>query len=277
MSRVYFRTGLEPVATFWRIERSDGAALGFTSHDRDLWFGGLLHRAAPGMLPSAIRRDSSLNADSAEISGALTHDAITEADLEAGRYDRAAIAVGLVDWETLEHDTLYRGEIGLLAQEAAGFTAELRSAKALLADDHVPRTSPTCRAAFCGPGCTLSGLRFTHQASVAAVDISANRVSFAGAPPASDLLDGHVRWLDGPHAGIRMEVVGVSGPALELDRELDPALAAGMRALLREGCDHTLASCANRFANAANFQGEPFLPGNDLLARYPLLSAGAEE
>ena len=276
MSRVYFRTGLEPVATFWRLERSDGVALGFTSHDRDLWFGGLLHLAAPGMLPSAIRRDSSLDADSAEVSGALTHDAITAADLEAGRYDRAAIAIGVVDWETLEHDTLYRGEIGLLAQEAGSFTAELRSAKALLAEDHVPRTSPTCRASFCGPGCTLSALRFTHEASISAVDLASNRVSFAGAPPAAELLAGHVRWLDGPHAGIRMEVVAVAGEALELDRELDPALAAGMRALLREGCDHTLATCAGRFANAANFQGEPFLPGNDLLARYPLPTAGAE-
>src|SRR5690606_29252795 len=157
---------------------------------------------------------------------------------------------------------------------AGSFTAELRSAKAVLGEDHVPRTSPTCRAGFCGPGCTLSALRFTHEASLAGIDLANNRVSFAGAPPAAELPHGHVRWLDGPHAGIRMEVVGVSGAWLELDRELDPALAAGMRALLREGCDHTLATCADRFANAANFQGEPFLPGNDLLARYPLPTAG---
>ncbi|HKR91916.1 phage BR0599 family protein, partial [Novosphingobium sp.] len=34
-------------------------------------------------------------------------------------------------------------------------------------------------------------------------------------------------------------------------------------------CDHTLNTCAARFSNAANFRGEPFLPGNDLLVRYP--------
>jgi len=54
-----------------------------------------------------------------------------------------------------------------------------------------------------------------------------------------------------------------------LDRSLDPATAPGLRAVLREGCDHTLATCSTRFSNAANFQGEPFLPGNDLLAQYP--------
>ena len=57
--------------------------------------------------------------------------------------------------------------------------------------------------------------------------------------------------------------------ALVLDPPLDQALDPGWRALVREGCDHGLDTCATRFGNAANFRGEPFLPGNDLLARYP--------
>ena len=32
----------------------------------------------------------------------------------------------------------------------------------------------------------------------------------------------------------------------------------------------TVATCAARFGNAVNFQGEPFLPGNDMLAQYPV-------
>ncbi len=37
---------------------------------------------------------------------------------------------------------------------------------------------------------------------------------------------------------------------------------------LIEGCDRQLATCRDRFANIANFRGEPHLPGNDLLTRY---------
>jgi hypothetical protein len=44
---------------------------------------------------------------------------------------------------------------------------------------------------------------------------------------------------------------------------------AGMRALLTQGCDKRLATCSGRFGNAVNFRGEPFLPGMDLLTRYP--------
>ena len=38
---------------------------------------------------------------------------------------------------------------------------------------------------------------------------------------------------------------------------------------LTEGCDKRFATCRTRFANSANFRGEPHLPGNDLLTRYP--------
>jgi len=269
MSHIFFASELEGVATFWRIHRRDGVTLGFTSHDRNLWFDGVLHRAAPGMLPSAIRRHAGIAADSAEAQGALTHDAISAADLAAGRFDGARIAIGAVDWETLDDAVLYRGAIGTIGEEAGGFTAELRSAKASLEADPVPRTSPTCRAQFCGPGCTLSPARFTHEAVVDAVDFEGNRVSFSGSPAPESMLDGSLRWIDGPQAGLAMEVIEADGSGLLLDIALDPALEIGTRALLREGCDHTLATCAARFANSLNFQGEPFLPGNDILARYP--------
>lgn len=271
MSHVFFATELEGVATFWRIHRRDGVALGFTSHDRDLRFGGILHRAAPGILPSAIRRTAGLDGDSAEMQGALSHDSISEHDLAAGRFDGARVEVGAVDWESGEHAILYNGSIGEIAQEGAGFTAELRSAKALLDADPVPRTSPTCRAAFCGPECGLSATAFTYRATVSGSEPDAGLIAFDHPAP-STLLHGTVRWLDGHHAGIRSEVAGIEGDFLSLGTILDPPVAKGTRAILREGCDHTVATCANRFANAINFRGEPFLPGNDLLARYPRLA-----
>lgn len=268
MTRVFFSSELEGVATFWRIHRKDGVTLGFTSHDRDLTFGGIVHRAAPGMLPSAVRRTAGLSGDSAEMQGALAHDSIPEADLAAGRFDGARVEVGAVDWETREHAVLYNGITGAVSREDGGFTAELRSAKAALEADPVPRTSPTCRARFCGPGCGLSAARHTHRAVLVSADPETSRVVLAG--PASGLLAaGTLRWLEGPHAGLTMEIVAANGEGLILDAMLEDSLTPGLRVLVREGCDHTLATCAQRFANAVNFRGEPFLPGNDLLARYP--------
>ena len=268
MSRAFFASELDTAASWWRIYRKDGVTLGFTTHDRDLWFGGVLHRAAPGMLPSAIRRTIALTDDEAEVEGALGHDTIRAEDLGAGRFDGARIESGVVDWQSLEHASLYSGAIAEIIQDAAGFSARLRSSKADLDIDPVPRASPSCRARFCGPGCTLSADRFTHRARASAVDHEANTVTFAVASPA-DFLRGEVRWLDGPHTGMTMQVIEVVGGAFRLDASLDAGASVGHRALLREGCDHTIATCAARFANAINFQGEPHLPGNDLLTRYP--------
>jgi uncharacterized phage protein (TIGR02218 family) len=269
MSRIWFAAPLETAATFWRVLRRDGVTLGFTTHDRDLWFDGVLHRAAPGMTPAAIRRSADLDADSAEIAGALSHDVISATDLAAGRFDGAHLRMGLVDWDSGARDYLYRGTIGSVTEEEHSFTAELASRKAQLFVDPVPRTAPSCRAMFCGPGCTLSPASVTHEAALTAIAAEANAVTLEVAVAPAALEGGWLRWLDGPQAGL-LATIMLDGPdGLVLDTSLDPALAPGLRALVREGCDRSLDTCATRFANVANFQGEPFLPGNDLLTRYP--------
>lgn len=270
MSRVWFDQPLECTATFWRVLRRDGVTLGFTTHDHDLWFDGVSHKATPGMVPSAIRRTADFDADSAEVQGALSHDSISAADLAAGRFDGASVLIGVVDWETLESAVLYRGSIGEVAEEAGTFTAALHSRKAELQRDPVPRTSPCCRAAFCGPGCTLSAARFSHEGVLAGFSASANSASFTCDAAASQFEGGLLRWLDGPYAGITMGLVSTdSAGGLIIDTPLDLAPPVGARAILREGCDRTLGTCAGRFGNALNFQGEPHLPGNDLVTRYP--------
>ena len=269
MSRVWFAQPLESVATFWRVLRRDGVTLGFTTHDRDLWIDNILHRATPGMIPSAIRRSADFEPDSAEVQGALSHDSISAADLAIGRFDGARVLIGLVDWETLESQLLYRGAIGAVAEEAGGFTAILQSRKAELRRDPVPRTSPSCRAAFCGPGCTLSGARFSHDAILTGFDPVQNAVSLDCAVLPASLIGGTLRWLGGPQAGTTTDIVALSNGALVVDIPLDAPPPIGTRAVVREGCDRTLQTCATRFGNALNFQGEPFLPGNDLVTRYP--------
>lgn len=265
MSRAFLDRPLDTVATFWRIARSDAVALGFVTHDRDLWFGGIGHRAAPGLTPSALRRTAGLGDDAADVEGALAHDCIAESDLAAGRYEDADVAIGAVDWETLEHAVYYRGTITQVSREGGAFVAQLASAKAVLAVDPVPRSSPTCRARFCGPGCGLSPARFTRRAAVA--EVEGDRVRFAAVDHAL-FAHGELRWRDGPLAGLGANVLAADARGLLLDRA-PVGIAPGMRAFLREGCDHTISTCAARFANAANFQGEPFLPGTDYLAHYP--------
>lgn len=269
MSKVFFGTELEGVATYWQIARRDGVTLGFTSHNRDLYFDSINHRAAPGMLPSAIRLSAALEVDSVEVSGILSHDSICATDLASGRFENARIAIGLVDWESLASSCLFSGELGTVSAREGQFEAQLRSGKASLELDPVPRTSPTCRAVFCDNDCQLNANAFTHLAKIIEIDRVANRLRFDLTQSPAEFQYGSLRWVDGPQAGIAAQIISLTEDGLVLDQPLHLQSAVGMRALLREGCDHTIETCAERFDNARNFRGEPFMPGNDLLGRYP--------
>jgi len=64
-------------------------------------------------------------------------------------------------------------------------------------------------------------------------------------------------------------VIGVDSPTISV-RDIPRAIVEeGGRVELREGCDKRFETCRDRFSNAINFRGEPHLPGNDLLTRYP--------
>lgn len=269
MSRIFFDRELDTAAAWWRIYRADGVTLGFTTHDRDLRFDGILHQAAPGMLPSAIRKTIGFADDESEVTGAISHSAISESDLASGRYEGARVESGIVDWETLEATVLHGGSIGAVSQDRGSFNAQMRSVKADLGIDPIPLSSPTCRALFCGPECTLNPVAFETKAHVIAFDVDRNAL-------ATNLLDlqpyihGTVRFLDGAMTGLSARVLAFGNDELILDRPIDQHLAVGNRVRLRQGCDRTIATCSTRFDNARNFRGEPFLPGNDMLAHYPM-------
>jgi uncharacterized phage protein (TIGR02218 family) len=257
------------VAFCWRLERRDGVALGFTTHDRDLRRGGLVYRAAPGMLPSSISMTDGFDAESLDVEGALTSDAISAADLAAGRWDGAAVQVFMVDWEAPEGDMLEvaRGQLGEVSIKADAFEAELRSATALLDAPVAEQTSPGCRAQLGDKRCRVDMAGRNRLTRIAAVP--ADDVVEVEDPGAGDYGFGRLRWLGGPNCGLASEILRSAGAALTLAEPPAFSPAVGDLVEIAEGCDRILATCAGRFANAANFRGEPHLPGIDLLTRYP--------
>lgn len=268
MNRVWFESPLEAVATWWRVERRDGVTLGFTSHDRDLVIGGLIYRAAPGMVPSAIERSDSLDPANVQLAGALTSDAITDDDLAAGRWDGAALRVSAVDWTAPEVDPLFliRGELGTVETGDGRFSAELRGPAALLEAPVVEETSPECRATLGDRRCRVDMAGRRRFASVVAVSGMAVTVNASAADGIYNI--GQLRWLGGPNAGMVSRIVTSVGDVLTLREPAFFAVTPGTQIELTEGCDRRFATCVNRFANAANFRGEPHLPGNDMLVRY---------
>ena len=257
------------IALCWRVERGDGVAIGLTTHDRDLTIDGLVHRAAPGMTPSAIERSAGLEADTMDVGGALSSAAIGAADLLAGRWDGARVRLSAVDWETgATIAALGEGRIGAVELGEEGFTAELAGASADLARPVVEETSAECRAELGDRRCrvALGGRRrFARVSAVADRVVTLDAIE----PVAGAYAGGTLRWFGGQNGGLVQAVDGSA--AAQVTLRGPPAFAVEPGALVEviEGCDKSLATCAARFGNAANFRGEPHLPGIDLLTRYP--------
>jgi uncharacterized phage protein (TIGR02218 family) len=252
----------------WRLERRDGVALGFTSHDRDVHLGGIAYRAAPGMSPSAIERTDDLETDTVELSGALTHDAIRADDLAAGRWDGALLSLSVMDWAQPGTGSMpmIRGELGSVERADDQFNVALRGPTAALEGAVHEDTSPDCRAQLGDKRCRVDMAgrrRIVRTMSVTGAAITTDQTLID-----SIFVGGTLRWIDGANSGLAARIIGTSGATLTLDEPPPFAAATGTLVELTEGCDKQFSTCVQRFANAANFRGEPHLPGNDLLTRY---------
>ena len=264
---------LDTIALCWRLERRDGIAIGLTSHDRDLTVDGLLYRAAPGMTPSAVKRSDGLDADTMDVAGALTGAAIGEADLLAGRWDGARVVLFAADWTARDGSggtpvPLGAGTIGSVETKDESFTAELQGIAAALAQPVVEETSAECRAELGDARCRVAMAGRRRFARVVSADGAAVTLD-AGEPDANAWGWGLLRWLGGGNSGLESAVAASDGATVTLRRPPVYAPDAGTLVEIVEGCDKSFATCRDRFANAANFRGEPFLPGIDLLTRYP--------
>jgi uncharacterized phage protein (TIGR02218 family) len=261
---------LTTLALCWRIDRRDGVSLGFTSHDRDIGRDGLPFRAAPGMVPSAVSLSDGFDVDTLEIAGALTSDAISDADLQAGRWDGAAVAMIAVDWShaAAEPVMLMRGTLGEVSIRDAAFTAELAGPTAVLARPVVEETSPDCRASLGDWRCRVDMAGRTRMARVVAATDSVLTLDTTE-PSANAYGSGRLRWLDGPESGLTALVAASEGTMVTLRDPPSQAPIPGTLVEIQEGCDRTIATCSARFGNAVNFRGEPYLPGADLLTHYP--------
>jgi uncharacterized phage protein (TIGR02218 family) len=259
---------LTSLALCWRLERLDGAGIALTSHDTPVTSDGARHEPTPGMTPAAVTRRLGLEPQSAEAAGALSSEALDDVDLSLGRWDGATAQLSLVDWENSDEPSIQMisGELGSITIDDESFSAELRGAAAALEGPVCPATSAECRAVFGDKQCRVDLAGRTAVAHVVTVEAGALTLDI---PVDDRFVLGRLRYMSGVNCGLSTVILSASGNVVEVRELPRAAVEIGCRIELREGCDKRFETCVTRFANAVNFRGEPHLPGNDLLTRYP--------
>lgn len=265
--------GVTTVCRCWDVARADGAVLGFTDHDRDLAFGGVVYRAGTGLGARALSQATGLAVDNTEAAGALSDAAVSEADVEAGRYDGARVRAWAVNWADPEERALrFRGSFGEITRRGAAFEVELRGLTEALNQPVGRVFGAGCDVVLGDARCGVDLAGFSVEAEVLGVE--GGRVLTLGPLAAEEgwYARGRLVVLDGAAAGlsamVREDRAG-EGRRVELWEAIRAPVAPGDRVRLEAGCDKRAETCRAKFANLARFRGFPHIPGEDWQTAYP--------
>jgi uncharacterized phage protein (TIGR02218 family) len=270
--------GVTTLCHCWKLIRRDGAVMGFTDHDRDLSFAGVVFQAGTGLEAAEATAELGFPIGGGEVSGVLTAASLTEDDLAAGLYDDANVEVWLVNWAAVEQRLLLEvGSTGEVKRSEHAFAAEVRGLMHRYNETNGRVYRTTCSADVGDARCrvNLADPAFSANATVTVTDGHLGFGAEGLAAFADDWFSaGQVTWTSGANAGSEVDVKlhrAIAGRGeIALWQPLARAIAPGDGFRITAGCNKRFDTCRTKFANAVNFRGFPHMPGNDFVLRYPL-------
>lgn len=276
-------------ATLWRIERTDGIKLLFTDHDAALNFNYLQALAIPGtgsigtdevytpiggISSSAKQKQAGMQDSNIDLKGVIDSAAITQADLQFGRYRDAKVIEILTDWK---HPTMGAFQINTYYITALTNTKEYWQATVSALPIWLRRAngwvySHACRYDLFDKNCTLNKASFAVSGSVTTVINDRRTFTSTGlANPIGYFAYGYIVWNSGFNVGLSTDIKNHSIlHQIELQLNTPGPIFVGDTFTAYPGCDKLKGTCLTKFSNLINFGGYPYLPGNDKVIRGPL-------
>lgn len=279
----HIATGATSLCRCFRLERADGTVYGFTDHDAPVTFDGLTYAPEGALDATAAAASLGLAPDELDAAGALSADFITEADLAAGLYDGAEVLAFDVNWrDPTARRLLGRYRIGQVERGRLAFRAELRSLAAGLDRKEGRLHGTLCDVRRLGDSrCKLALGPWTAAATVTAATGAEIEVATGSGLDPRILARGIATWTGGANSGeesdIRAGAPIAGGWAVSLWRAPPQAVAVGDTLDIVVGCDRSYPTCRDRFGNAANFRGFPFMPGPDSAGEYAVPGAPGQD
>lgn len=273
----HVETGVTTLCRCWSISRSDGTRFGFTDHDENLAFDGLVFKADTGLSALALQQSTGLSVDNTEAIGAVSDASIREDDIQAGRFDGAEVQAWMVNWADVSVRWLqFRGSIGEIRRGSGAFHAELRGLTEALNRPLGRIFQKPCTAVLGDRGCgmDLGEQGFSQELEVETVDESRrfHWTDFDTFEPGW-FARGRLLVLSGEAKGlwasIKRDTYEAPTRKIEVWEAIRQTVRPGDRVRLEPGCDKRFETCRFKFNNLINFQGFPDIPSEDWVMSVP--------
>lgn len=264
----------------WRIERTDGVVLRYTTHDRTVTLNGESYSPCASLSASAVQNTIEQgDAGTVDLVGILSTNDVNEVDLWAGRYEGAQVQVWRVHWDGSEPPLLEsEGIAGKLEFGMTNYRIEVSTAADRLQQRPiVSPVMPTCRFKFGDSRCSfdVESLRVTGVVTALPaqnVHTNAKRRAFTDdtrGEAADYFLLGRLTWTSGRNSGLQADVrQHLAGGSFVLEKPMQYEIELGDGYSVIPGCMRTQAACI-AFGNEDNFGGFSLLSGDDKLADTP--------
>ncbi|MGH1577203.1 DUF2163 domain-containing protein [Planktotalea sp.] len=275
--QAHLDTGVTTLCRAWKIERSDGIVYGFTDHDLALDFEGMTFKPDTGLSALALQQSTGLSVDNTEAIGAISDAAITDSDIDAGRFDGAEVTSWLLNWaDTRQRIVQFRGNIGEIRRTGGAFQAELRGLTDMLNRPVGRVYQRPCVAVLGDSACGVAVQSAIYRAERSVVQVENARVFRF-----SDLSGFDSAWFE---RGVLTVLSGGAAnltAAIKVDRTrnglreitlwepLRANIVAGDIVALTAGCDKRFETCRLKFSNALNYRGFPDIPEEEWMMVHP--------
>jgi uncharacterized phage protein (TIGR02218 family) len=262
--KAHYASGTTTIATCWKATLTDGTVVRTTSHDSDIVFDGETYLSVAAYSPSDIVSAADLSPDNLELEGFLSSPAITEEDIQTGRWDYAEIELFEVNYNdlTMGRNLIRNGTLGELTGTRDKYKAELRGLFQKLSRRIVKVTTKDCTANL---GDTRCGVNLASWTVTGAVTTATSQRQFTDTArtEANDWFTaGKLTWTSGLNIGLSMEVKrSTATGVIELHEAMPFELQVGDAYSVYAGCTSRFTEdCVGKFSNGVNFRGFPFLP-----------------
>ena len=257
------------LCTCWEIHRVDEMVLRVTDHDQPVAFSEKTFSPVGGFSASASQKQGGLKSRNRDLLGTLTADAITDADLRAGRYRDAAVTEFLVNWVTSTPLVFNTYWINAVKFDGESWQATVTGLTDWLDVDVGQIVTRSCRHKFGDARCTVNLGGYTTTGTITSFVDPRVEFSTSVTGAVNDYANGKIQFLTGLNHGLTYEIKSNDAAgSLVLWIRLPFNVAPGDSVKVTRGCDKSKGACQG-YSNFINFGGFLFVPGTDRSLQTP--------
>ena len=251
------------------VGRFSGTVRGCTSLDDDVLYddgqGLLTYSSSNAAVPAKFQQSSDFSVDNTEVTGWVTDDQITMADIMAGIFDFAEVTIYRVNYMDLSqgHEIVAFGTLGQTQFTETMWRCEFRSLVQQSKQPYGQAYSLTCRSRFGDAKCKVPYQWFTATIDAVGEDPTLVFQAHSLSQPTGHFAPGVMEVLSGDNAGADMDVDGFfSGGIVRLALQMPRPFKVGDIFRIREDCDKEFETCKDK-GNVLEFRGEHLTPVAD--------------